>query len=383
METLLVFLVLLLLGAVVVVLYLQLRRPKDGGELVAALQSLSQTVQAAETRGAVLAEKLMHLQTLPQTVGGVQLELRSLAERVSTAEQRQQALGQSLQAVTTSLAQTGTSTTTLLETATAIRAELSGAKEGITALQAQAKARQELEQRTAESIRRLEAIIAGTQTKGVAGENILEAVFAKLPPDWQVRNFRVSNRFVEFGLRLPNNLILPIDSKWPATGLLEQFTECEDPVEQQKLKKQIEDAVLGKAREVKKYLDPSLTVNFGVVAVPDAVYDLCAGIQAAVFQENAVLVGYSMFLPYLLLVFQTMLRSTQDVDLAKLNASLQAFQESIRALQEELEGRFSKALTMLNNSRNEMGVHLSKLSSRLVALQTAPGAAAVAKEAGS
>ena len=174
---------------------------------------------------------------------------------------------------------------------------------GLTELQAYARARHDLERQTAESIRRLEAVIAGTQTKGAAGENILELVFAKLPPEWQVRNFRVGNKTVEFGLRLPNNLLLPIDSKWPATNLLEEFAGCDDPSEQQRLKARIESTVLSKAREVKKYIDPNVTVNFGVAAVPDAVYDLCSGVQADLFQLNVVLVSYSMFFPYLLLVF--------------------------------------------------------------------------------
>ncbi|MDI6631071.1 MAG: DNA recombination protein RmuC [Bacillota bacterium] len=375
METFLVFLMVLLLGAVLVVLYLQLRRPGGGGELAAALQNLSQAVQAAETRSAVLAEKVTHLEALPQTVGGVQLELRSLMERVSTVEQKQQEVGQGVQAVARSLAETGAATQGLKEMAAAIRAELSGAKEGLAALQAQAKARQELEQRTAESIRRLEAIIAGTHTKGAAGENILDLVFAKLPPEWQVRDFRVGNKVVEFGLRLPNGLVLPIDSKWPATALLEQFSSTGDPAEQQKVKKQIEDSVFAKAKEIKKYLEPNLTTGFGVVAVPDAVYDLCVGIHAAVFQESVVLVGYSMFLPYLLLVFQTILRTARDVDLERLNSSLETFQKGVAALQEELEGRFAKALTMLHNSRSEMGVHLSRISGSLTALQASAQAA--------
>src|SRR5204862_612721 len=70
---------------------------------------------------------------------------------------------------------------------------------GLAELSAAAKARQELEQQTATSIRRLELVIAGTQSKGAAGENVVEAVFAQLPPAWQLRNFRVGNRTVEFG----------------------------------------------------------------------------------------------------------------------------------------------------------------------------------------
>jgi len=241
---------------------------------------------------------------------------------------------------------------------------------GLTELQTYAKARGELEQRTAESIRRLESIIAGTQSKGVAGENILEAVLSKLPPDWQVRDFRVGNKTVEFGLRLPNNLVLPIDSKWPATNLLEQFAACEDPAEQERLKAQIERVVLNKAREVKKYVDPNITVNFGIAAVPDAVYDLCSGVQADAFRLNVALISYSMLLPYLLLVFQTMLKASQSIDLQRLNAYLQSAQENIEALQEELEGRLSRAITMLTNSRNDMSMYLSRINSGLTSLQT-------------
>ena len=252
-----------------------------------------------------------------------------------------------------------------------MRNELSRAKDGLTELQTFAKARQEMEQRTAESVKRLETIIAGTQTKGVAGENILEFVFAKLPPEWQVRNFRVGNKSVEFGLRLPNNLILPIDSKWAATNLIEQLVNCDNPDEQQKLKAQIESAVLSKAREVKKYIDPGLTVNFGIAAVPDAVYDVCCGIQTDVFRMNVVLVSYSMFIPYLLLVFQTVLKTSQNIDLEKLAAYIKTAQENIRKLQDELEGRFPKAITMLNNSRGDMSTYLSKVSSSLTSLRAA------------
>ena len=250
---------------------------------------------------------------------------------------------------------------------------VSGIRQDLAELQAYTKAynraRQDLERRTADSVRRLEMVIAGTQTKGVAGENILETVFAKLPQEWQVRNFRVGDKAVEFALRLPNNLLLPIDSKWPATHLLEQFACCEDLEEQRRLKAQIEKAVLDKAREVRKYIDPNVTVNFGIAAVPDAVYDLSAGVQADVFQLNVVLIGYSMFVPYLLLVFQTILKTSQSIDMQRLDTYLRSADENIQTAQGELEGRFSRALTMLTNSRDELSVLLSKVRSGLTSVQ--------------
>ncbi|MHB1294596.1 MAG: DNA recombination protein RmuC [Anaerolineae bacterium] len=285
-------------------------------------------------------------------MAGVQVELRGLAERVSNVEQSQSQAHYGLVAATN-----------------AIREDLTRATVGLAELKAYTRSRKELEERTADSVRRLEMVIAGTQTKGGAGENVLEAVFAKLPADWQVRNLRVGDKVVEFGLRLPNSLVLPIDSKWAATSLLERFGATEDIEERQRIKAQIESTVLTRAKEVRKYLDPNLTVNFCVAVVPDAVWDLSCGIQGDIFQMNVVLVSYSMFIPYLLLVFQTILRSEHTLDVQRLEAYLSSTQQCLQALQEELEGRFSRAMTMLDNSRNDMAAHLSKLSAGLTSLR--------------
>ncbi len=211
-------------------------------------------------------------------------------------------------------------------------------------------------------------MIAGTHSKGTAGENILEIMFAKLPAEWQERNFTVGNKTVEFGLRLPNKLILPIDSKWAATNLIERFRKCHDDAERQGIKSEIEREVLKKAKEVQKYLDPNLTVDFGVAVVPDAVYDLCCGILTDAFKLKVVLVSYSMFVPYLLLVIESTRKMTLSVDEAKLRAYLDSAQTTIAVMSSEIEKRFSLALTMLDNSRTSMRGHLSKLGGGIAGL---------------
>jgi DNA recombination protein RmuC len=285
-------------------------------------------------------------------LGDLRIEVREAATRVQSMERNQGTVGQSLMH---------------------LHGELSQARLGLTALQSDTAARATIERQTAESIRRLESVIAGTYSKGAAGENILEAVFSRLPPEWQVRDFRVGNKTVEFGLRLSNNRVLPIDSKWPATDLLERFARSEDEVERRRLKDQIGVAVVAKAREVQKYLDPSLTLPFGVAAVPDAVYDLCGEVQVTCFELNVVLVGYSMFIPYMLLVFHTVLKTSQNLDLEKLDAHLRAAEKSVAALQSELEGRFSRAITMLANSKAEMSAHTSRIGSSLTSVHVGTG----------
>ena len=301
----------------------------------------------------------------------VQLELRGVNERVSGMEHNQARVDQGIGDLRTGLAKTDSATARLMSATTVIHDQLVRAKEGVAQLQTHSHARQGLEEQTAESIKRLEAVIAGTQSKGAAGENILETLLAHLPAEWQVRDFQVGNKSVEFGLRLPNRLVLPIDSKWPATHLIETLLATDDPDERQRVKSRIESAVRDKAKEVRKYIDPNVTVNFGIAAVPDAVYELCTRVQTDVFQWNVVLISYSMVVPYLLMVFQTVLRSAQTVDTQKLDACVRSIEDGIAAMQAELDGRFSRALTMIDNSRSELRAHLGRVAGGLTSLQVA------------
>ena len=320
---------------------------------------------------AVIGVLLAVLWVVLKALHNVQLELRGVNERVSGMEHNQARVDQGIGDLQTGLAKTDSATTRLISATADIHDQLMHAKEGVARLRTHSHARQGLEEQTAESIKRLEAVIAGTQSKGAAGENILETLFARLPAAWQVRDFQVGNKSVEFGLRLPNRLVLPIDSKWPATHLIETLLATEDPDERQRVKSRIEVAVRDKAREVRKYIDPNVTVNFGIAAVPDAVYELCTRVQTDIFQWNVVLISYSMVVPYLLLVFQTVLRSAQTVDTQKLDACLRSIEDGITAMQGELDGRFSRALTMIDNSRSELRAHLGKVAGGLTSLQIA------------
>lgn len=307
-----------------VLLFLQTRRPRENinlDEVRTSLQTLSQTVQQGQTQIAVLAEKVAHLEPVTQNINST------------------------------------------------LTSELTKVRENLASIQEHARARQEIEKQTIDSVKRLELIIAGTQSKGAAGENIVDLVFAKLPVEWQIRNFTVNGRIVEFGLRLPSNLILPIDSKWPGTTLVERIAVVENADERETLKREIEKEIVRKAKEVSKYIEPGITMPFAIAVIPDAVYELSAAVQSEAFHSNVVLVSYSMFVPYLFLTIQTAVKTLQTVDLQKLDAYLDAIQNSINKLQEELDGRFARALTMLNNSRDDMRAHISKASGSITSLQ--------------
>jgi len=178
----------ILVVALSILVVVLLRRPRGGLGPAALFQDLAQAVQHEQAQIAVLAEKLAQIEPVTQAVGSVQVELRGLSEKVATVEQSQSQMNRSLFALGTGLAETGTLTKSLTAATAAVQAELLHAKDSLTTLQTHARARQELEQQTAESIRRLETIISGTHTKGAAGEHNggasqQDREWANCPPD--------------------------------------------------------------------------------------------------------------------------------------------------------------------------------------------------------
>jgi len=318
--------------------------------------------------------------TMRQLVGDVRVELRGLAERVATLEHGQREAGLGLASLGAGLAEAGATTRGVAEATSAIRDQLARARAALAALESEARARQALEQTTADAVRRLETILTGSHSKGLAGEHLLELMLGKLPAEWQVRNARVGSKVVEFGLRLPNHLILPVDSKWPATHLVEQLATCEQAEARARLKSELEAAVLAKAREVRKYIDPHLTTGFAIAAVPDAVFELCGAAIAEAGAQGVVLVSYSLLVPYVLLVFQTTLRLSRQLDRQRLDRYARAAYESLAAAEDELEGRLARALVMLGNARDALALHLGRARTCLAGLQLDAGDAAPASE---
>jgi len=246
----------------------------------------------------------------------------------------------------------------LAESLTALRTSVAG-------MQGQLEARAAIEQQAAEAVHRLDRVLVGSHSRGAAGENVVEHVLAQLPAEWQVRNWRMGNKVVEFGLRLPDGAVIPIDCKWTGAELLERLEAAETPLEARRAKDRLVAAVVGRAREVAKYVDPQITSGLGIAVVPDGVYAHCLEAQASLIRDRVVVIGQSLLLPYLLLVFQAVLAGARDVDMQRLNAALDSCLDSLGAAQEEVEGRLSRALTLFENSRSAIAAELAEAKAAL------------------
>src|SRR3977135_768067 len=106
-----------------------------------------------------------------------------------------------------------------------LRERLSNTQTVMEGLRSSLKPRQPIEEEARTSLKRLENVIAGSSTRGAAGENILEEALRPLPPEMLQRNVWVGGKVVERALRLPGGKLLPMDSKWVSSGALEQLAD--------------------------------------------------------------------------------------------------------------------------------------------------------------
>jgi len=244
----------------------------------------------------------------------------------------------------------------LSETAKGLHGEISQAQKALAEVKAleQGRARQ-LEQ-ASDSLKRLEAVVAGSATRGAAGENILARALAQLPPDLLEINVAFGSRIVEYALRLPGGRFLPIDSKWTSVAILERLdTVAEDqPQERKRLLDLVVRDLRSKIRDMTKYLDPERTLSLGLLAVPDAVYVAAPEAHGEGYREGVLVVPYSLALPYVLALYRLTVRFGCAVDTDQLASRLRQLEEILRRSADQVESRLSRGLVQVENARDAL-----------------------------
>jgi DNA recombination protein RmuC len=235
-----------------------------------------------------------------------------------------------------------------------LRERLSQTQSAVEGLRSAVAARQTVEDDARASLKRLESVIAGSSTRGAAGENILEEVLKHLPPEMLQRNVWVGGKVVELGLRLPGGKLLPIDSKWVSSGALEQLSNpAMDASRRAQLEGQVGREVERRVREASQYINPEVTSTFALAVIPDAAYDVCRGAIVEAHKRHVMVVGYGMALPYLLTLYQLHLQFARTVDMEHMQSALIDVERQLDLLEGILENKLQRAVTMLQNAYGE------------------------------
>lgn len=258
----------------------------------------------------------------------------------------------------------------------ALQGEIQGARQSLSVLHAQAEERRRLTETLRDSTQRIEAIVAGGAGKGRAGENILREAFRCLPPEMIQFDFRVGGKPVEFALVLANGKRLPVDSKWPASDLLDRIAGTSDPAERDALVDEVERTVRKRTEEIAQYVDPASTVPLAVGALPDAVFALLKRVHAEAYRRQVLLVPYSLALPFLLAFFRLHLDLARSVDLETLEGSLDRIAQRVGDLEVILENKVTRGATMVQNAYAEIKKVMAEIQGAVAAVRTLPSAPA-------
>ncbi len=240
-----------------------------------------------------------------------------------------------------------------------IQGELGQAHRALAEVRALEQGRARQMDQAASSLRRLEAVVAGSSTRGAAGENILARALGQLPPDLLVVNAAFGNKIVEYALRLPGGRLLPIDSKWTSVACLEQLEES-PPAERRRLVEQVVRDVRSRIREMAKYLDPERTLSLGIVAVPDAVYETAPEAHVEGYLAGVLVVPYSLALPFVLALYRLTVRFGCTVDADRLVDGLRTLDECFGRMEDEVESRLSRGLVQVQNARDALRDQVSE-----------------------
>jgi hypothetical protein len=313
------------------------------------LNTLRQTVAAPQPYEADIGIIKAQLQSLPAAFGDLGA-VKSQVQTLNTSVQHLGAIKSGVELISQTVQQIGS-----------IKTEL----ENVRKFDAQLD----------ETTRRIANKLIGTREVGEAGENILSEIFTCFPPDWIERDFKVGGKVVEFALILPNQKRLPIDSKFPASQLLENLGEDMEPPQRQKLIRQIEDAVLSKAKEAAKYIDPAQTIYLAIAAVPDAAYSVCRKSHFEAIKSHVLVVSYSLTLPILLALYKFQLQYASSVDQQNLELYLRNVENSLNVIERELQNSVGRAGIMITNACAECMTQIGKVRASLTALRS-PGIAA-------
>ena len=250
-----------------------------------------------------------------------------------------------------------------------IRGDIGDARRALAEVKALEEGRVRQMDRAADSLRRLEVVIAGSGSRGAAGENILVRALAQLPPDLLAVNVAFGSKIVEYAVRLPDGRLLPIDSKWTSVAALERLEESDDPAELRRLVDQVTREVRTRIRDMTKYLDPDRTLSLAVLALPDAVYQAAPEVHGDGYREGVLVVPYSLALPFLLTLYRLAVRFGAGTDAQAVAGGLRELAETLRKMEEEVEGRLSRALVQAANARDalrEQGSQAQRTAARLV-----------------
>ena len=163
-------------------------------------------------------------------------------------------------------------------------------------------------------LNKLRRYLSGGTLAGKFGEWSLESIMQDIfNPNQYIKNAEVikgSGKRVEFVLKMPEGLLLPIDAKFPS-GLYDTYLDAIDQTDERLIRKSIDDIkrhVVKDASDIQeKYVQSGVTVDLGIMYIPSEslmqLIDSIENLRESIFGDSRVLImGPNSLAAYLISV---------------------------------------------------------------------------------
>ena len=210
---------------------------------------------------------------------------------------------------------------------------------------------------------KLNRYLSGGALAGTFGEWALDAIIKDIfHPNQFIENAEVisgSGKRVEFAVKLPEGLLLPIDAKFPS-GLYDNYLSAVDSSDSQGIKvakDAIRRHVVNDANDINnKYIQSGITIELGIMFVPSEslmqLIDSISDIREQMFRDNRVLImGPNSLAAYLISVhmgFRTLAINEKASEIMKEFGKLKKEFENFSSSTAELQKKADAMLKVIN-----------------------------------
>jgi len=210
---------------------------------------------------------------------------------------------------------------------------------------------------------KLNRYLSGGTLAGTFGEWSLNAIIKDIfQPNQFLTNHEViagTGKRVEFAIKLPDGLLMPIDAKFPS-GLFDNYLAAVDSKDQQLIKRskdEIKRHVVTDAKDIKdKYIQSGITVELGIMYIPSEalmqLIDSIDNIREHIFRDSRILImGPNSLAAYLISVhmgFRTLALNERAGDIMKEFGKLKKEFEKFSTSTEDLQKKADAMLKTIN-----------------------------------
>ena len=210
---------------------------------------------------------------------------------------------------------------------------------------------------------KLNRYLSGGALAGTFGEWALDAIIKDIfHPNQFIENAEVisgSGKRVEFAVKLPEGLLLPIDAKF-SSGLYDNYLSAVDSGNSQEIKvakDAIRRHVVNDANDINnKYIQSGITIELGIMFIPSEslmqLIDSISDIRERIFRDNRVLVmGPNSLAAYLISVhmgFRTLALNERASEIMKEFGKLKKEFENFGNSTEDLQKKTDAMLKAVN-----------------------------------